>query len=57
MPRNIRRASDQGLIADLADLHHVVADETVTSFDQLQSRLTLTDAALAHDQHALAEHV
>jgi len=32
------------------DLNHIVGDQTVTTLDQLQSSLTLTDATLAHDQ-------
>ena len=54
---DVRSAADQSVVADLADLHHVVGDQTVAALDQLQGRLALADAALAHDQHALAEHV
>src|SRR5699024_3643501 len=49
--RNIRRGSHQRNIADFADLHHVIADQTVSSLDQLQSSLTLSDTALAHYQY------
>ena len=34
-----------------------VADQTMAALDELQGRLALSDAALTHDQHALAEHV
>ena len=57
MPGDVRRASHQGIVADTADLHHVIADETVASLDQLQSSLALANAALAHDQNTLAVNI
>ena len=54
---DIRRGSDQRIVADLADLHHVVGNQAVPPLDQLQGRLRLTDAALARDQDALAVYV
>ena len=57
MSCNFRSASDQSLIADLSDLHHVVRYETVASLNELQSRFTLTDSALTHDQNAFTEYI
>ena len=54
---NIRRASHQSLIADLADLHNIICYQTMSSLDQLQRRLALSDSALAHNQNALAEYI
>ena len=39
---------------DHLDLDGVVGDQPVAALDQLNSRLALTDAAVAHDQNALA---
>ena len=39
---------------DHLDLDGVVGDQPVAALDQLNSRLTLADAAVAHDQNALA---
>ena len=50
---HIRSGTDKGIIAHLADLHHVICHETVSSLYELQSRLRLTDATLAGNQHAL----
>ena len=57
MLRDLRRASHQRVVADLVDLHHIVRHQTVSALNQLQSRLALSDAALAHDQHALTVHI
>ena len=47
----------QGLGGHAANLHRVVGDETVTALNQLHSGLALTDAAVAHQQHAFAVHL
>ena len=57
MAGNIRSRAYQGDIADPTDLHHVVTDQTMASFNQLQSRLALADSTLSHNQHAFAEHI
>lgn len=41
----------------MADLHRVVGDQPVAALDQLHSRLALTHAGVAHEQHALAVHI
>ena len=41
MTGNIRCRTDQGFIADAADLDHIIADETVTALNQFQRCLTL----------------
>ena len=55
--RDIRCRSDQRNVADTADFNHIITDETMASFDQLQCSLALSDSALAHDQNALAEYI
>ena len=50
----LRRAADQGMAADPADLHRVVGDEAMAALDELKGRLALADAAVAHEQHTLA---
>ena len=54
---DVRSASNQGVIADPAYLHHVIRHQTVSPLNQFQGSLALADAALAHNQHALAEYV
>ena len=44
----------QGLGGNPSDLHGVVGDESVSSLDQLNGGLALTDAAVAKDQHTLS---
>ena len=57
MPGDIRRRPHQGNIAHLADLNHIIADQTVTSLEQLQSRFALSDAAFPHNQYSFTEHI
>ena len=57
MTGNIRCRTDQGFIADAADLDHIIADETVTALNQFQRCLTLADTALAHNQNTLAKYI
>ena len=54
MLRDVRCGTDQGIVTDLAKLHHVIRHQTVSTLDQFQSGLRLTDTALPRDQHALA---
>ena len=51
---DIRCGTHQRIIADLAEFYHIIGYQTMSSLDQLQSRLGLTDAALAGDQDTLA---
>lgn len=57
VPGEFRRIADQGRIGDFADLDDVVRDESVAAADELQGYLRLTDAAVAHDEHADAVYV
>ena len=41
----------------MADLHRVVRHQAVAPLDQLHGGLALTDAGLAHQEHAFAVHV
>ena len=50
----LRRAAHERILADAFYLNRVVGDESVAALDKLQRRLALTDAAVAHQQHALA---
>ena len=50
----LRRAAHERILADAFYLDRVVGDESVAALDKLQRRLALTDAAVAHQQHALA---
>ena len=54
MAGNIRCSTNQRIITDLPDLHHVICYQTMASLDQLQCRLTFTDTALTSNQYALA---
>ena len=54
---NIRRASHQSLIADLADLHNIICNQAVSTLNQLQGSLTFSNTALAHNQNALTKYV
>ena len=54
MSGDIRGGSDKRIIADLANLHHIVRHQTMASADKLQSRLALSDTTFAHDQHTFA---
>ena len=51
MTGNIRCRTDQGFIADAADLDHIIADETVTALNQFQRALTFADTRVSADQH------
>ena len=57
MSGDIRCASDQCIIADLADLYYVIGNKTVSALDQLQSCLAFTNTALAHDQNTFTKYV
>ena len=50
----LRRGANQIIPVDALDVHRVVGDEPVAPLDQLQGRLALADAAVTHQQHALA---
>ena len=54
---DIRRASYQSCVADLADFNHIIGYQTVSALNELQCRLALADAALTHDQDTLAEYI
>lgn len=54
VPQHLRRRADQLVRRDHLDLDRVVRDQAVTALDKLDGRLTLADAAVAHDQNALA---
>ena len=54
VPREIGGRSHKSRIRDLPDDDDIIADEAVSAADQLESCLRLADAALTHDQHALA---
>ena len=47
-------AADERMAADAPDLHRVVGNQAVAALDELQGRLALADAAVAHEQDALA---
>ena len=51
---DIRCGSNKRLITDLADLNSIICNQTMSSLDQFQRRLGLTDAALTGDQDTLA---
>src|SRR5699024_6899510 len=57
MPGDIRSGTYQRYIADTTYLHNIIADKTMSSLNQFQSGLTLSDAALAHDQHAFTVYI
>ena len=54
MLRDIRGRTYQRIITDFTQFYHIIGYQTMSSSDQLQGRLGLTDAALAGDQDALA---
>ena len=47
-------AADEGMTADTANLHRIVGDQAVAALNELQRRLALADAAVAHEQDAFA---
>ena len=57
MTGDVRCASDQGSITYFLNLYDIIRYKTMTSVDQLQRNLGLTDAALAHDQYTLSEKI
>ena len=57
MPGDIRCGSHQFHITDFADLHHIVTYQTMSTLDQFQRSLALTDAALTHDQDTFAVYI
>ena len=52
-----RCRTNQCLITDFADLYHVIAYQTMAALYKLQSCLTLTNAALAHQKHTFTEYI
>ena len=52
MLRDIRGRTYQRIITDFTQFYHIIGYQTMSSSDQLQGRLGLTDAALAGDQDA-----
>ena len=57
MSRNIRCRSYKCLITDSADFNYIITDKTVSTFDQLQSRLTLTKATVSGNHDTLTIYV
>ena len=57
MPGDIRCSSHQFHITDFADLHHIITYQTMSTLDQFQRSLALTDAALTHDQDTFAIYI
>ena len=51
---HLRRGAHQGVAVDAPDLHGVVGDQPVAALDELQRGLALADAAVAHQEQALA---
>ena len=54
---DVRGASNQGIIADPAYLHHVIRHQTVSPLNQFQGSLALADAAFSHNQHTFTEYI
>ncbi len=54
MPDVLRRLADEADGGNAADHHGVVRDQAVAALDQLDGRLAFADAAVAHQQDALA---
>ena len=57
MTCDVRRTADEGVVRYLAKLDDVIRHETMTTLDQLERRLGLTDTGIAHDQHALTVYI
>ena len=54
---DIRRCTNQLIIVGFFDLNHIIGYKAVSSLNQFQSRLTLTDTAFAGDQDAFTEYI
>ena len=54
---DIRRRSHQCYVTDLTDFNNIITDKTMTSLDQLQGCLALTDTTLTCDQDSLAVNI
>ena len=57
MSGDIRCRTNQRIIADLTDLYHVICYQTMSSLDQLQRCLALTDSTLSHNQYTDTIHI
>ena len=57
MPCDIRCCSDKCLITYLLNLNNIIRYKTMSSLDELQRCLTLTDTALTHNKNTLAEYI
>ena len=57
MTCDVRRTADEGIIRYLAELNDVIRHETVSTLDELERGLRLTDTGIAHDQHTLAVYI
>ena len=53
MTGHIRRCSDQSVLIDLADLHHIVRNKTMSASDQFERSLAFTDSAVTGDHQTL----
>ena len=57
MLRDIRCCTYQSIITDFADLYHVIRYKSVSSLDQLQGSLALTNTALTRDQDTFTIYI
>ena len=54
---DLRRFTDQHMIADAADLHDIITDKPVSAAYQFQGCLTLADPTFSGDQHTFAVNI
>ena len=51
------RRTHQCFVADLANFHRIIGDQSVSALDQLYGRLTFTRAALTGNEYTFAVHL